>query len=162
MAGLLTPTGQPSQLTLSSLELHLYHVRNVVTVLLNKCLSASLPSESRPTHLSYTGQVPTITTKIVLVTPCCLQRKPISLFQTQAGGNPYLFHCFNNIWSTSIILERKGGWEEWGRHDKGRRDERKKQLITPTLYTPKKIITPNKETKKHKQNHLTLSHSFIT
>ena len=41
---LLTPTCQPSQLTLSSLELHLHHFQNMVTILLNEFFGKSIPS----------------------------------------------------------------------------------------------------------------------
>ena len=80
MTRLLTSTCQPSQLTLSCLKLHLYHVRNVVTILLNKTLSNTIPLKYQPTHLSNTRKVPMVIPQGISVTVCCLKEshKPIS------------------------------------------------------------------------------------
>ena len=68
ITSLLTPTRQPSQLTLSCLKLHLHHIRDVIAILLNESLSDSIPSKDQPTHLSNTGDVPVVVSQVVLVT----------------------------------------------------------------------------------------------
>ena len=52
MAGLMTPASHPSQLVLSCLELRLYHLQDVVRILLFKNFSISVPSKNRIKYLS--------------------------------------------------------------------------------------------------------------
>ena len=91
-----------------------------------------------------------IITQVILVAFHCLQRKPISLFQTQASGNPSLFHSFYNTGGASVVLKGERRGEEWRRHDKGREDGGKETVCHLDPLYPKKTITPNNKTNKYK------------
>ena len=77
-------------------------------MLLNEPFSDAVPLKDRTTNLSDTGEIPVIVPQVILVTVRCLRRNPISLFQTQASGNPCLFHSLHNSGSTGIVLKGKG------------------------------------------------------
>ena len=127
---LLTSTHQPSQLTLSSLEFHLHHVWNMVTILLNEVLSTTISSKDWSTNPSDTGENPVVVSQVILITICSL-KDTISLSQTQASWDPYLFHSLHDIRSTSIICKGEGREGSWRGHDEGERRSEERSFSTP-------------------------------